>query len=111
MRLTGLALSNYGNFKSERIDFSTRPGTVNLLLAPNGGGKSVLRSAFSDLLFGIGGQSPMGFRYGYPSMRIMAAAIGSKNEPFPFGRRKGQGNTLIDADGGALDLATITRLL
>src|SRR3984957_9663121 len=111
MRLTGLALSNYGNFKSERIDFSTRPGTVNLLLAPNGGGKSVLRGAFCDLLFGIGGQSPMGFRYGYPGMRILAEAIDANGEAFSFGRRKGQGNTLITADGTALDPVTIARRL
>ncbi len=111
MRLTGLTLANYGNFKSERIAFDARPGVVNLLMAPNGGGKSVLRSAFCDLLFGIGGQSPMGFRYGYGGMRIMADAIAPDGQPFSFGRRKGQGNTLIDADGIALDPETIRRRL
>ncbi len=111
MRLTGLTLTRYGNFADQQITFDPRPGMLNLLLAPNGGGKSVLRSAFCDLLFGIGGQSPMGFRYGYAGMRITADAIGADQVPFVFGRRKGQGNTLIDTDGKALDAATIARYL
>jgi uncharacterized protein YhaN len=111
MRLTALDLTHYGSFRSERITFSARPGTLNLLMAPNGGGKSVLRSAFGDLLFGIGGQSPMGFRYGYPGMRILAEAVDAQGAAFSFGRRKGQGNTLIDAEGAALDPATVARLL
>ena len=111
MRLTAFALTRYGNFEAEHIAFDARPGTLNLVLAPNGGGKSVLRAAFCDLLFGIGGQSPMGFRYGYPGMRIMAHAIGPDGQPFSFGRRKGQGNTLIKADGSSLEPATIIRLL
>jgi uncharacterized protein YhaN len=111
MRLTALSLIRYGNFASERIAFDPRPGVLNLLLAPNGGGKSVLRSAFCDLLFGIGGQTPMGFRYGYPGMRIAAEAIGPTGETFEFGRRKGQGNTLVDGNGATLDQVTIARLL
>jgi len=111
MRLTALSLTRYGNFESQRITFDPRPGALNLLLAPNGAGKSVLRAAFCDLLFGIGGQTPMGFRYGYPGMRIAAEAVGPDGSPFTFGRRKGQGNTLVDAEGTTLDPATITRLL
>src|SRR3954452_2252500 len=110
MRLTALSLTNYGNFQSERIAFSAKPGTVNVLMAPNGGGKSVLRAAFCDLLFGIGGQSPMGFRYGYPGMRILAEAIDSNQQAFVFGRRKGRGNTLVDDEGVALDPVSIARL-
>ncbi len=111
MRLTSLSLTRYGNFALEHITFDPRPGTLNLLLAPNGGGKSVLRAAFCDLLFGIGGQSPMGFRYGYPGMRITAQAVGPDGQPFSFGRRKGQGNTLIKADGSSLEPDTIARFL
>src|SRR5689334_22733659 len=111
MRLTALTLTNYGNFRSERIEFCVRPGTLNLLMAPNGGGKSVLRGAFCDLLFGIGGQSPMGFRYGYPGMRIAAEAVDADGAAFSFGRRKGQGNTLIDLDGATLDPVGMVRRL
>ena len=87
MRLTALHLANYGSFQSERITFSARPGTLNLLMAPNGGGKSVLRSAFCDLLFGIGGQSPMGFRYGYPGMFAAYNAGPGRFDAYLAGKR------------------------
>lgn len=110
MRLASLTLANYGVFRSTRIEFDPAPGRINLLIAPNGAGKSILRTAFCDLLFGIGGQTPMGFRYGYPNMRLTAEAV-TRDGAFVFGRRKGQGNTLIDGDGNPLDGATIGRLL
>src|ERR1700744_3573029 len=75
MRLTALTLSQYGNFEDQRLTFSADKGVINLLMLPNGGGKSVMRTAFTDLLFGIGGQSPMGFRYPYNQMRILADAV------------------------------------
>jgi len=111
MRLTALTLTKYGNFAAERIDFDPRPGRLNILAAPNGAGKSVLRGAFADLLFGIGGQTPMGFRHGYPGMAIMAEAIGPDGTPFTFGRLKGQGNPLIDGERNRLDPVVIARLL
>src|ERR1700727_1105715 len=107
MRLTSLTLNRYGNFDNERMTFDARPGVLNLLLAPNGSGKSVLRSAFCDLLFGISGQTPMGFRFGYAGMRISADAIATDGERLTFGRRKGQGNTLVDGDGNTLDPVTL----
>ncbi len=110
MRLTSLALTNYGVFQSERIDLDPAPGCINLLIAPNGAGKSILRSAFCDLLFGVGAQTPMGFRYGYRDMRLLAHAE-TPNGAFVFGRRKGQGNTLIDADGRRMDPAVLASLL
>lgn len=111
MRLTSLTLENYGVFQSRRIAFDPAPGRINLLIAPNGAGKSILRNAFCDLLFGIHGQTAMGFRYGYNRMRLMAEAIGPTGETRVFGRRKGQGNTLIGADGATLDPAALAPLL
>jgi uncharacterized protein YhaN len=110
MRLTALTISRYGNFEDQRINFSPDPGVVNLLMLPNGGGKSVMRTAFSDLLFGIGGQSPMGFRFAYNQMRILAEAT-ADGTAFTFARRKRNTNTLVDADDKPLDPATITRFL
>ncbi len=111
MRLTSLTLSNYGPFGARRIEFDARPSRINLLVAPNGAGKSVLRGAFADLLFGIHPQTGMDFRFGYAGMQLMAEAIGLDQAPFTFGRRKGKGNTLIGADNAPLEPAVLARLL
>ncbi|HEX5328314.1 MAG TPA: AAA family ATPase, partial [Acetobacteraceae bacterium] len=111
MRLTGLTLCRYGIFDAQRIAFDPKPGCINLLVAPNGAGKSIIRQAFCDLLFGIHGQTPMGFRFGYNGMKLAAEAIGPDGAAFSFGRRKGQGNTLIGADGTPLGGAEVARLL
>ncbi|MBI0537870.1 hypothetical protein D9599_20115 [Roseomonas sp. KE2513] len=111
MRLTSLTLTRYGSFAGTRLDFDPAPGRINLVLAPNGAGKSVLRHAFGELLFGIGGQTPMGFRHGYGGMQLAATGIGPDGEPFAFNRRKGLKNTLTGADDAPLDTAWMERLL
>ncbi len=111
MRLLSLTLENYGIFQAQRIAFDPTPGRINLLIAPNGAGKSILRNAFCDLLFGIHGQTAMGFRYGYGRMRLMAEAVGPDGTKLVFGRRKGQGNTLIGADSATLDPGALTAVL
>ena len=111
MRLTALTLSRYGNFEDHRLTFSPDKGVINLLMLPNGGGKSVMRTAFTDLLFGIGGQSPMGFRYPYNQMRILADAVDANGIPFSFARRKRNANTLVDAEDKPLDPTFIARFL
>ena len=99
MRFVSLSLERYGNFEREVVRLDPRPGRLNLLLAPNGAGKSVLRRAFTDLLFGIGGQSPMGFRFGYPGMRLAAELIDADGRTVRLARRKGHGGTLLDGEG------------
>ena len=111
MRLTALTLNKYGCFEDERIVFDPRPGVLNLLIAPNGAGKSVLRTAFGDLLFGIHNQTPMGFRYGYPGMRIAADIAQPGGSIVSIGRRKARGNALTAADGSELDPAVAGALL
>ncbi|WP_338666007.1 AAA family ATPase [Pararoseomonas sp. SCSIO 73927] len=111
MRLTGLTLRRYGPFEETALTFDPAPGRINLVLAPNGAGKSVLRQAFQDLLFGIGGQTPMGFRHGYPGMQIAATGIGPDGAPFAFTRRKGNRNTLTGEGDAPLDQTWLDRLL
>lgn len=111
MRLTSFTLENYGNFREIRLSLAADPGWINLVLAPNGAGKTVLRRAFRDWLFGIPGQSRMGFRFGYPGMRLSAEGIDRDGSTFAIGRRKGSGNTLIDAHGNSLDPRIFDRLI
>ncbi len=111
MRLASLTLRHYGNFEDEHIVLDPTPGQLNLVLAPNGAGKSVLRQAFADLLYGIPARSPMDFRFGYPRMRLLAEAVLPGGARIAFGRRKGLGNTLVDAAGAPLDRAVLDALL
>jgi uncharacterized protein YhaN len=111
MRLTSFTLEKYGNFASAKLALDPRPGCINLVLGPNGGGKTVLRQAFHNLLFGIQGQTPMAFQYGYQGMRLAAEGIDASGAPFGFGRRKGIGNTIVDAAGNSLDPTVVTRLI
>ncbi len=115
MRLTTLTLQRYGPFADTRITLDPAPGRLTLLVARNGAGKSVLRQAFSDLLFGIGGQSPMGFRHGYAGMSLQAELLGPDGTPAALVRRKGQGNTLAyagaDAQGLPVPPAALAALL
>ncbi|MFZ2872386.1 AAA family ATPase, partial [Zavarzinia sp.] len=110
MRIARLRLENYGPFEARDLAFDTRPGTVNLVIAPNGAGKSVLRQALRDFVFGIPGQSPMSFRFGYKGMRLLADVVDADGTAISLGRRKGRGHTLIGADGADVPEALLSRL-
>nr|WP_245216077.1 AAA family ATPase [Pararoseomonas baculiformis] len=109
--MTSLTLRRYGPFEEAALSFDPAPGRINLVLAPNGAGKSVLRHAFGELLFGIGGQTPMGFRHGYAGMQLSATGLAPDGSPFAFTRRKGLRNTLTGPDDAPLDQAWMDRLL
>lgn len=111
MRLTAFALEHYGNFASVRLALDPAPGRVNLIVAPNGGGKSVLRHAFRDFLFGIPGQSKMAFRFGYQGMQLLAEGTDDRGAAFAIGRRKGLGNTLFDGRGNGVDQRVFKGLI
>ena len=85
MRLRRLLIERYGCFERADLAFATEPGRINLVVAPNGAGKSVLRQAFHDLLFDIPLQTPMRFRFGYAGMALHAEAIAEDGTPFGFG--------------------------
>jgi uncharacterized protein YhaN len=99
MRLRRLHLECYGNFENATLDLTDQPGQINLIVAPNGAGKSVLRQAMAELLFGIHPQTPMGFQFDYARMRLRATAVFPGGEAYDFTRRKGRANTLTDPSG------------
>ena len=106
MRLARLGLTCYGHFDARFLALDTRPGCINLVVAPNGAGKSVLRQAIAEMLFGIHPQTPMGFAFSYAKMRLLAEAEGGAGR-FGFVRRKGEGNTVTDLDGRPADAALL----
>ncbi len=110
MRLRQLGLEHYGNFAAQRLELDPAPGRINLLVAPNGAGKSVLRQAISELLFGIHTQTPMGTEATYHRMRLRAEAVFADGRTIPFVRRKGTRNVLSAPDDAPLDDTLPSRL-
>ncbi len=96
MRLTRFQVTRYGNFDDIVLRFDPAPGRLNLLVAPNGAGKSVLRRAFHDLLFGVETQSDMKHRAGYARMRLSAEALAPDGAPFGFAWDRKQGRVFDD---------------
>jgi uncharacterized protein YhaN len=111
MRLTSMTLQRYGNYAAERILFDPAPGVVNILLAPNSAGKSVLRNAFADLLFGIHPQTPMDFRFGYAGMSITADIVAPDGAAAAFTRRKTRANVVTGPNEQPLDPGFLHRIL
>ena len=97
MRLRKLLIERYGNFERANLAFDAAPGQINLVVAPNGAGKSVLRRAFHDLLFGIPLQSDMRFRFDYPGMHLHADAVAADGSAFSFGWQRRAGRIFPDA--------------
>jgi uncharacterized protein YhaN len=98
MRLAHLTLERYGPFESLDLPLDPTPGRVNLIVAPNGFGKSVIRRAIGEFLFGIEARTPMTFRFGTEKIRILAD-VQQDGATRALVRRKGNGNTLALADG------------
>jgi uncharacterized protein YhaN len=63
MRLRRLLIEQYGNFERLDLSLAVEPNRINLVVAPNGAGKSMLRRAFHDLLFGYKTEAKLNYRY------------------------------------------------
>ncbi|MEO4002116.1 AAA family ATPase [Mesorhizobium sp. CAU 1732] len=100
MRLRRLDLTRYGKFTDRSIDFGEPTAgepDLHVIYGPNEAGKSTVFSAFLDLLFGIGPQSPYNFLHPYATMRI-GALLDSGGETRRFARLKRPQNSLIDGE-------------
>lgn len=70
MRIEHLELSRYGCFTDRVLDLSG-PG-VHLIVGPNEAGKSTIRRAFADLLYGIPERTTLGFLHDMRELRLAA---------------------------------------
>ena len=101
MRIRRLDLSRYGKFTDETILLPAADYDFHLIVGPNEAGKSTLRNAVQDLLFGIETRSRYGFLHAYADMRL-GAHIEQGAEALEFVRVKGNRNTLRTPEDAAL---------
>lgn len=101
MRIARLDLARYGHFTD--LSLALPQGTLDfhLLVGPNEAGKSTLRRAILDLLFGIELRSPYNFRHAYPDLRL-GARIEQADAALDFHRVKARTRTLRDAHDAVL---------
>ncbi len=102
MRIERLALERYGQFADHAVDFGGDGVRLVVVLGRNEAGKTTALNALGDLLFGIAARSPYNFRHEYKDMRIGADLRGSDGRRLTVRRRKGNQNTLLDADNRPL---------
>lgn len=96
MRFQRIDLIKYGKFSDRPIEFPL-PSPVrcdfHLIIGPNEAGKSTLRSAILDVLFGIPTRSPLAFLHPLNELRL-GAYVSNHAAVLEFHRTKAQKQTL-----------------
>lgn len=112
MKILRLDLQAFGRFSGVELDLSAGQEGLHVIYGPNEAGKSTALRAIESALFGIHPQTTDAFRHSYANLRIGATLGDGRGGRLAFVRRKGSGNTLLEADGVTpLPDATLRPLL
>lgn len=101
MRINRLDLLRYGKFTDKSVSLPKADKDFHLVVGPNEAGKSTLRNAILDLLFGIETRSRYNFLHAHADMRL-GAAIEQGDTALDFIRTKARSKTLQNVNGSAL---------
>lgn len=102
MRFDSVGLLRYGHFTDRTLAFpAAQAHDFQLIVGHNEAGKSTLRAALRDLLFGIPMTTPMSFRHPGPEL-VLAATVSGAPGRLQFERRRKRNGGLLDARGEAL---------
>lgn len=71
MRIIRLDLLRYGKFTDKSVSLPSSAKDFHLIVGPNEAGKSTLRNAVQDLLFGIETRSRYNFLHPHSEMRLL----------------------------------------
>lgn len=96
MRLDRLDLIRYGHFSGRSIALPAAERDFHVIVGPNEAGKSTVRAAVLDLLYGIPKNTPHAFVHPMPEMRLGAALVQGAQR-LELQRVKGNKQTLRDA--------------
>ncbi|MBQ0917738.1 AAA family ATPase [Hydrogenophaga aromaticivorans] len=94
MRFQNLQLVRYGKFTDTEVALPKAEHDFHLIIGPNEAGKSTVRGAIADLLFGFPARAAaMAFLHPQPDLRL-AAQVNDGNDLLDFVRVKAAKNTL-----------------
>ncbi len=112
MRLRRLDLTRFGAFTNVQIDFGAAGDApdLHIIYGPNEAGKSTLRAALGDLLFGIPVQSDHAFLHDYKAMEI-GATVETGGQSATWRRVKRRNDDLLDAEGRPANRAVLDAAL
>ncbi|WP_043175232.1 YhaN family protein, partial [Burkholderia ambifaria] len=97
MRISQLDLIKYGKFTDETLRFPSAGQDFHVIVGPNEAGKSTIRTAVSELLFGMKLQTPLDFLHATPELRI-GGVLESGAGALAFHRARGRSPLRTPAD-------------
>ncbi|HEF4777499.1 TPA: AAA family ATPase [Burkholderia multivorans] len=108
MRIGQLDLIRYGKFTDETLLFPAATQDFHVIVGPNEAGKSTIRMAVTELLFGMKLQTPLDFLHGTPDLRI-GGVLESGGATLAFHRARGRSSLRTPDDDKLPDdyLATV----
>ena len=98
MKILQLDLRAFGPFTGRSLDLSKGDAGLHVVYGPNEAGKSSALRAIEQMLFGIPARPSDDFIHSYKNLRVGARLSRASGPPLEFLRRKGTGNTLLEAD-------------
>lgn len=110
MRITRFDLLRYGKFTNKSVSLPRAEKDFHLVIGPNEAGKSTLRSAIQDLLFGIETRSRYNFLHPHSEMRL-GALIEQGDSQLDFIRTKARTKTLQTVSSAPLPDNALTPYL
>jgi uncharacterized protein YhaN len=93
MRIQQLSLIRYGKFTDRVINLPRADQDLHVIVGPNEAGKSTMRAAIGDLLFGIPLRTPLAFLHPMPELRL-GALLEEDGQFLAMHRTKGNKQTL-----------------
>lgn len=110
MRFDYLNLRAVGHFTDYELLFDPTKN-FHLIYGPNEAGKSTALRSITHLLYGFPSQTSDSFLHSNSKLRIEGQLNKSNGETLHFARRKGNKNTVLDADGNSLNEEIVNAFL
>ncbi|GJH02755.1 YhaN family protein [Paraburkholderia terrae] len=101
MRIGKLELIRYGKFSDEAVGFPRSSHDFHFLVGPNEAGKSTIKTAITELLFGMPHSSPLDFIHPQNELRL-GAMIEHSDQSLAFHRSKARKASLAAPTGEPL---------